>query len=161
MSDDYISNPGKNTQIKKRYEARNCTPEEFGSKPWEKAFYDSWDGFSIICPDIPEGEHFKLEGDNNKMHGQYYEFTMDRCTDDPEKPNKPKCKKPEEINNFIETFQIQAWQIYYKIDFSKMTDHPTFKVMEIISQQYLKKDMITAQKLFMGKQYFKLKDSLL
>ena len=37
--------------------------------PWEIEFFESWKGFSIICPDIAEGDSFKLEGDQNKMHG--------------------------------------------------------------------------------------------
>jgi hypothetical protein len=83
-----------------------------------------------VCPDIVDGETFKLEGDENKMHGQYYEFTIDRCTDG---KNKPKCKKPEEIKEFIETMTIQTWEIYSKMNFAKMNDHPTYKVMEMIS----------------------------
>jgi len=58
VSDDYVTVAGKNTQKTKRFEARQCTQDDFGSEKWEKAFYDSWEGFSIICPDIPEGEHF-------------------------------------------------------------------------------------------------------
>jgi len=54
-----------------------------------------------VCPDIPEGEGFQLEGDNNKMHALYYEFTIDRCTDG---PGKPKCKNATVIDEFIETF---------------------------------------------------------
>jgi len=67
------------------------------------------------------------------MHALYYEFTIDRCVADPKNPGKAACKTPGQIKTFIESFQVQAWQLYYKIDFSKMTDHPTFKVMEIIS----------------------------
>ena len=35
VSDDFITVPGKNTQIKKRVEARECAQKEFGKEKWE------------------------------------------------------------------------------------------------------------------------------
>lgn len=66
----------------------------------------AWAGFSNVCPDLPESEGFRLEGDSDAMHAMFFEFTIDRCTDG---PGKPKCKSEKEINDFIETFQIQTW----------------------------------------------------
>jgi hypothetical protein len=60
VKDDYITNPGKNTQIKKRVEAKPCTQKEFGKEKWEIEFYEAWKGFSIMCPDNAEDESFHL-----------------------------------------------------------------------------------------------------
>ena len=104
VEDDFITNPGKNTKTIQRLEARQCEAADFGDKPWLVDFYESWDGFSIVCPHNPEGQAFKLEGDANKMHAKYFEFVIDRCVDVPGKPQK--CKSPTDINKFIDVLQV-------------------------------------------------------
>ena len=49
--------------------ARQCTVDDFIDDHDEKGpeLYDSWAGFSLICPDMPEDNDFYLEGNQAMM----------------------------------------------------------------------------------------------
>ena len=60
--------------------------------------WDSWAGFDLICPDIPEGdEGLFMRGDAAAMVSNVFSFEIDRCINGTDIV----CKKPEEIEAYI------------------------------------------------------------
>lgn len=57
MTEDWLIVKGKNTETRKRIPAKKCTEEDLNFGP-DANFYSSWDGYSVVCPDIPKGEGF-------------------------------------------------------------------------------------------------------
>jgi hypothetical protein len=82
VTDDWVSVPTKNTITKKKFLARNCTEKDFNRDNSDVNLYPAWEGFSVICPDIPDGQGFQVSDSENKMRDQYYEFTIERCQED-------------------------------------------------------------------------------
>lgn len=44
-------------------------------------YYKVWTGFSLICPDLKDGEQFFLVGDSSEMVSSKYSFNIDKCDD--------------------------------------------------------------------------------
>jgi hypothetical protein len=83
---DWYKPAGKRV-TKRRFEAKPCELEDFGDPKYGKKIYDTWDGFSIMCPDVPKGQEIHLQGDPSTMVGTSFDFIIDRCN-----PKNPKLK---------------------------------------------------------------------
>jgi|APSaa5957512535_1039671.scaffolds.fasta_scaffold78684_1 hypothetical protein len=60
---DWNINPGYNTVTLKRYEAKQCEAQDFGTTKHEQSLFYAWAGFSLICADLPKDESFYMIGD--------------------------------------------------------------------------------------------------
>jgi hypothetical protein len=60
-------NPYEDRYQTKRIPARQCTQEDFGTNEKQKKVFSSWKGFSLLCPDLKEGEGFFIKGDSDSM----------------------------------------------------------------------------------------------
>ena len=61
-------NEGLNRFIYRNISAKNCTQDDFGYDPSSVKIFNSWAGYSMICPDFPEDmPSFTLEGDTESM----------------------------------------------------------------------------------------------
>ena len=45
----------------------------------DKAEYDLWKGFSIVCPDLKKDEQFYIMGGISSFATKDYQFKIDRC----------------------------------------------------------------------------------
>ena len=44
--------------------------------------FDTWIGFSLLCPDLPAGEGLTLLGTPSSMISKNFSFNIKRCKDD-------------------------------------------------------------------------------
>ena len=55
-----------------RVEARACEQGDFGFAEKQIYHYTGWWGFSLVCPELKEGDGFKIKGDSASMVTQSY-----------------------------------------------------------------------------------------
>ena len=70
-------------------------------------------------------------GDISEWVSKDYQFVIDRCNTtklEAKTNGKLKCKKPDEIDKFISSMQLDTWARYYQLDYALMTSNPTYKV---------------------------------
>jgi hypothetical protein len=72
-------------------------------------YYNVWNGFSLVCPDLKDGAQFSLVGDSSEMVSSKYSFNIDKCkeykTDGPRKL----CKSDKEIDAKVNQIQLDTW----------------------------------------------------
>jgi hypothetical protein len=49
------------------YSVRQCVQADFGTGPKAVTFFETWAGFSLLCPDLPEGVSLVLQGNTASM----------------------------------------------------------------------------------------------
>jgi hypothetical protein len=80
--------------------------------------FESWAGFSLICPDFDD---FKLQGNTASMVSQNIEFRMTQCTSD--------CSPT--MDDYVRDIQIDSWAIFEKINLAQRQGKPVFQVMDL------------------------------
>ena len=60
----------------KDYRARQCTLDDFGIHNKAKDFVATWEGFSLLCPDIPKGDGLLLQGTSASMISKNFSFNI-------------------------------------------------------------------------------------
>ena len=60
---DWLTVMGQNTPTFKRYPWKICQQSDFGDSEESKKYFAAWGGFDLICPNMPEGETFFVEGE--------------------------------------------------------------------------------------------------
>ena len=69
--------------------------------------FEGWAGWSLICPDLKEGDGFVLHGDSASMKTQNWEFKINRCNDTLQKEMKRKpCHPKEEMDEWIKDILV-------------------------------------------------------
>jgi hypothetical protein len=62
-----------------RYPAKYCTRDEFSPGIENDKIYAEWNGFTLICPDLKEGQGFRILGNSDSMVTNSYKFQINRC----------------------------------------------------------------------------------
>jgi hypothetical protein len=76
------------------------------------------------------------------MISSIFEFEMHRCSKNHSTAGLA-CKKPKEIETYINDVQIDVWQLSTNMDFGSFAESgPTFKAMELLYSNYLRHDEI-------------------
>ena len=93
-----------------------CKLEDLDPKPNAntKRYFKTWDGFTILCPDVPEGFDFKLYGEAYNTTSGHINIRVQKCI------GKANCKNETEINEWVKDIEVSTWFIYDKIDFLKL-----------------------------------------
>ena len=109
-SNDWNSNPGKNTKVVTKYAARQCTQADFGNTDVDKAYFKAWTGFSLICPDLPKGTTFSLLNSQSDNLSKSFQFSISRCDNKiRKKEGKPEnCFDKPKQNEFIKDIQVDT-----------------------------------------------------
>ena len=130
---------------KKVYNVRQCDERDFitvDDNP-KKSLYNDWKSYSILCPDIPANDDFKLEGDNSMMKSQNYQFEIHYCnsTERKEKNLSP-CYDLNKTKEYIQDIQINLWTAQFEIDYHIYDKKPLY-----INQQILKTTLLSPKEI--------------
>ena len=107
-----------------------------------------------MCPDVPKGFEFMLEGEPALTKSKSVNIKVSKCM------GHSNCKNDTEIAKFVDDIEVSTWFIYDKIDFNVFNARPTYKMMDIFTSDlissffshtistnwvYLKKNTFTTQ----------------
>ena len=123
--------------------------------------FDSWAGFSLICPDLKDDQDFLLEGNQALMISQNFEFRIAKCDDArrTERGESPCNPDRDAIEKYVRDIQIDAWAVYEKINFQIRDGKPTFRVMDL-QGTYIYDEKVAPQiNFYLTKQNIETKDS--
>ena len=103
-----------------------CTNEDFGTDEASTKYYQSWNGFMLMCPAAvnKEGKKLTLNGAWGMNQTSRIQFRVDRCTDP---DNLGKCESDTEIDKLLRDMQIQTWIVTEHINFNNMDKKPVSK----------------------------------
>jgi hypothetical protein len=73
-----------------------------------------------LCPDIPPGEGFVLQGSPMNMLWKNFQFNIKKCS------GKPNCKSEEEIDFWLRDIQVDNWVVQQSMDFNVYGEKPIF-----------------------------------
>ena len=76
------NNPESSRYSHTRIEAKRCIKEDFGESERAEFFFNSWTGFSIVCPQLKVGQTFEIKGDAASMKADMFKFVINRCDDE-------------------------------------------------------------------------------
>ena len=96
MNVDWYKKESEGRFNNSNYKIRQCTKDDFAQvEGADDKFYQLWEGYSLLCPDIPKGDGFKLQGSPASMISKNFQFSIKKCL------NSQKCKNEYEIDNWI------------------------------------------------------------
>lgn len=128
-------------------------------------YFNVWNGFSLICPDLKDDERFFLVGDSSEMVSSKYSFQIEACNNktvsELTNGRVTKCKMQSEIDAKVNQVQLDTWQLYNQMDYTLMTDDPLFKVQKIVQSMPLKSDVYFKTVMTFRQHYVKLIDKYL
>ena len=113
--------------------ARQCSVEDFNAAYGEEfgaARLKDWTGFSLICPDLNEGQDLMIKGSKASMKASVAMMEIRKCDKSRSSPGDPTCHIETDINDYIEDMQIDTWIAYNKINFQEHVKSPLFRVTE-------------------------------
>lgn len=67
--------------------------------------WESWDGYTIICPDETNLPPIQLYGDRSSVYSKHMQFNIRMC----DKKKNPNCKNESQINEYLKDLQIDTW----------------------------------------------------
>ncbi len=72
---------GKSENIYTNYPVRICKQEDFGdpNDALNIKNFKSWDGFIILCPDLPKGKHLVFKNDPSMIKSKYANIRVQKC----------------------------------------------------------------------------------
>lgn len=132
--------------MKERILAKQCDEGDFGPDEEGLAFFKKMTrlGKSMICPDFAEA-NFQLQGKDGDEVVKYIQFEVQKCATPPDQEDT--CGTPEEIESWLSSSSIETWSIQKKVDMSKYSSEPTYRVMKIMDKRLLGIDFIDATSL--------------
>jgi len=108
--------------------------EDFGYHRDSDSIFKSWEGFTILCPDLPLGEGFTIKGDLGSMQSKRMLFQVNMCDNDTrEAEGLEPCYSHEVIEEYISDLQVDAWAQFEKINYSDYEGKPIYRVQDIIA----------------------------
>jgi hypothetical protein len=87
---------------RRRVPVKWCTQDDFGTDETDKKFFNSWVGFSIVCPDFSSGTMFNFFNDGLYVKYSTLNLIIDKCNSS----LYDFCKSEEEINQFLSDFWV-------------------------------------------------------
>jgi hypothetical protein len=104
-------------------EAKDCPAEQI-------KYFREWDGWSLLCPDIPDGAGFEVYCDTGCTEISSFVLSARKCNNNTLRLYapywEPVCAPMEEIDQYVRNVSVETWLIGSKIDFSKRGRRPTF-----------------------------------
>ena len=70
---------------------------------------DDWEGFDLICPDLPSSKSMFLRGEQVSSLSDVFAFTIDKCVEG--RNAGVVCKSKTEIEEYIKDVQIETWEV--------------------------------------------------
>ena len=123
---DWYKKPGE--QLNKRwYRARECKNTDFGPVEYGQRIFDTWKSFTLACPDIPEEDIIKLEGDPGTMVATSFDFIINRCNSSNPLLEGEACNDPKVTDEWIKDVQVDAWGYSNTINFELYDTKPVFR----------------------------------
>ena len=112
--------PEKTRYTSRRVEARQCQEKDFvggllGNSEIQKYYFNGWINFSLICPDLQDGDGFLIKGDSSSLVTESYQFNINRCMKKTKKGED--CHSIENINEWITDVNVEVWNMQKVIDF--------------------------------------------
>ena len=83
------------------YGTKSCTIEDFGNDDEGRELLQSWNGYTLFCPQIPEGKRLVLKNKQGASQNLNMLFGVEMCTSD--------C--PSDLNEFIKEVTIDYWAV--------------------------------------------------
>lgn len=108
----YQANP-KDFIKKNSTRARQCKLEDFGDGKESLGYFESWTGFSLLCPDV-DNHDFILQNTLGSMISKYLSFEVRRCVNTTENGNW--CHSPQEIDDYLSKSSVEFWTIQTHVD---------------------------------------------
>ena len=108
---------------RRRVPVKWCDKSDFGDDEIDDYYFNSWEGFPIVCPDWQNDTMFDYYNDGLYVVYSTINLNFDLC-------NSSKydfCKSDEEIKQFMSDFNVQIWTYNEYIDFKKYNQRPTSK----------------------------------
>lgn len=102
-------------------------------------------GKSMICPDHNLID-YELIGQDGEEVVKYIQFEVKKCTKGPD-DDPSKCHSEKEIEEWLQASSIETWSLQKKVDMSKYTSEPVYRVMKIMDKRLLGIDYIDASSL--------------
>ena len=73
---------------------RLCTSDDFSFYDKAKEFFETWNGYHLICSDMPTEKSLFMRNRIFDSDNDVWSFNIDKCSG-------VKCKTKDEINDFI------------------------------------------------------------
>jgi hypothetical protein len=86
----------------------NLAAFEKNNSLYNHKVFDSWEGFSIICPNVDDD--IFLLGAEDEIKNTAILFMINRCHPDDVKEGELPCKSPKEIDDFVDKVQVETWK---------------------------------------------------
>ena len=87
-----------------------------------------WDGFSLVCPDLKNGQDLMIKGSKASMKASIAMMEVRKCDESRNKPGEPSCYSKAAIEDYIEDLQIDTWIAYKKTNFYEHVKSPLFNI---------------------------------
>ena len=125
MTNDWHKSEAEGRFSHLTFPVKQCTHEDFSHDGnidnGVKKMFASWDGITILCPDLPKDIDPALYGDTGSMKSQFWKFSIAQCT------NRPTCKNDTEIEKYIKDIQVDNWIKQDQQDYSLFEKYrPTY-----------------------------------
>ena len=115
--------------------AKQCTKEDFlkgaSENPQAAEYFDTWEGYSLICPDYDE---FELLGNTASMIQSYFTFEIKKCDPAKQALKGLDCATDTEIDDFYYDIQVDTWALQEKMNFLEYggkTKKPVFLMNDL------------------------------
>ena len=112
------------------YRAVQCSQEYFGNSSQARELFESWRGFSLICPDLDAHEMIKLQNTHGDMFNKHFSFRVERCVNSTANGNN--CHSDEMIDQYISDASINGWVLQNNLVMrDKMHHNPIYKSQKL------------------------------
>ena len=101
-----------------------CTAAHFGNSTRSKELFDSWAGFSLLCPDIKMDQKIKLYGQFGDMETKHFSFKVNKCQNTTENGNH--CHPSNEIDQYVHDASMRVWVIQRNAEMGQLSTNPYY-----------------------------------
>jgi hypothetical protein len=134
---------------------KQCTQEDFGTTEEQKKLFAAWDGFVLVCPDLPEGKSLEFYNDAAAMISSSVAVKFEKCD-----PKKEKCA--DNMDEWLQDVQIDTWVVEDLINYLDYVERPTTSVMRRLNVRIfgetLINEVIPSQYMELAKHEFFMED---
>ena len=124
----------------KYFKARPCEQKDFGTTPDSVDIFHTWDGFTIVCPEIEDGDGFTIKGDLGSMLSKKMNMVVERCNNTARlELGLSECYNKTEIEEYIEDLQVDVWTQFEKINYQEYEGKPIYRVQDIVGSFLMSK----------------------